>query len=501
MKTFIIQAGGYGTRMGRLTSVKPKALIPIDGKPIIFHLFDNNPNSKFIVITDYHADVLIKYIRKYRPSVDVQFIISTEKSTAAGIPEAIKSVDGSFFVLWSDLLVKTEIQEPNVNTIGIGVTTPQDKFLCRWSFRHQKLLKESANIGGVAGIFYFKDKKYLDSLDEKQSLTTFLSKVFVESFDIKDIDDVGTEDRFYLLNKTNRFFNKLTFNKTTVQKEAIVDEYKKLIKDEIGWYEYLTTFNFDRMPKLISKDPFIIQRLNGKNPFSYEPSEHFLNDVINTINTIHNYEFINTDLEELRLVYLTKTLERVHEVSDLIPFFTDDFITINGNKYKNPFSSNHIDEFKTQIESLYNVKSFRLIHGDCTFSNMINVDEKCYLIDPRGYFGKNKLYGDPRYDWAKLYYSFVGNYDNVNSKKYSLEVAPNSVTYSIDANGWEKYEDSFFNAIPYTKEEIQLLHVLIWFSLCGYVKEDYSSVLLAFYNAVVLWNKLIKGDYINENRN
>ena len=69
MKTFIIQCGGYGARMGSLTSVKPKTLIPIDGKAILFHLIDNNPDCKFIIITDYHADVLIKYVKKYKPNI------------------------------------------------------------------------------------------------------------------------------------------------------------------------------------------------------------------------------------------------------------------------------------------------------------------------------------------------------------------------------------------------------------------------------------------------
>jgi len=490
MKTFIVQCGGYGSRMGRLTATKPKALIPIDGKPIIFHLIDNNPNSKFIIIADYKANVLEQYIKKYRPDADIKFVISKEKSTSAGIPQAIQDLNGSFFIIWSDLLVKSEIKEPQINGIGIGITTTQNQFPCRWSFRHEKLIKESSKINGVAGIFYFKNKELLNNLDETQSLTSFLNSRYTQSFNIEDMDDVGTEERFYKLNKTNRFFNRLQFNENTVQKEAIIDEYKKLIKDEIGWYEYVSIHNFERIPKLISKDPFIIERIKGKNPFNCEPSETFLQDTIQTIKSIHNLEFINTDLEELKIVYLTKTLERVYEVADLIPFFNDETIQINEKRYINPFHTKHIEEFKQKIESLYDVKHFTLIHGDCTFSNMINLDNRCYLIDPRGYFGKNKLYGDPRYDWAKLYYSFIGNYDNVNSKKYSLEVLDNSIRYSIDTNGWEKYEDLFFNSIPFNKEEIKLLHVLIWFSLCGYVKEDYSSILLAFYNGVLLYNNI-----------
>ena len=35
----IVQAGGKGTRMGALTQNKPKALVPVNNLPMIFHLF------------------------------------------------------------------------------------------------------------------------------------------------------------------------------------------------------------------------------------------------------------------------------------------------------------------------------------------------------------------------------------------------------------------------------------------------------------------------------
>jgi len=495
MKTFIVQCGGFGTRMGRLTSVKPKALIPIDGKPLIFHLMDNNPNSKFIIITDYCSEILFKYIKKYRPNQDIKFVTSTVKSTCAGIPESLKYVDGSFFIIWSDLYVKSEIKDPITETISVGVTTSENSFPCRWSVKNGKLEKTPSEVNGVSGLFYVKDKMMLNDMDETKSFTSFLSNKFskVATFSIENIDDVGDIDRFYLLHKNNRFFNKLTFTEKTVIKEAIVENYKPLISDEINWYTHLSSMGFSRIPNLIEKNPFTIERLNGKNPFNCTPTLEFMTDVVNTLKSIHAMETRDVDIDEIKLVYLNKTLERVYEVSDLIPFFEKEQITINGKKCINPFHPKHIEEFKHTIEKIYHVDNFTLIHGDCTFSNMISVNDKCYLIDPRGYFGKKKLYGDPRYDWAKLYYSFIGNYDNINSKNYSIAIT-DEVRFDIDTNGWEKFEEEFFKLIPYNRYEIKLIHVLIWFSLCGYVKEDYSSVLLSYYNAVYRYNLLKEGN-------
>ena len=69
------------------------------------------------------------------------------------------------------------------------------------------------------------------------------------------------------------------------------------------------------------------------------------------------------------------------------------------------------------------------------------------FIDPRGYFGHTELYGDPNYDWAKLYYSVVGNYDRFNLKKFRLSVNEHNVELDIQSNGWEHLEDYFFELI------------------------------------------------------
>lgn len=41
----IVQAGGKGTRMEYLTRNKPKALVPVNNLPMIFHLFHKYPRK------------------------------------------------------------------------------------------------------------------------------------------------------------------------------------------------------------------------------------------------------------------------------------------------------------------------------------------------------------------------------------------------------------------------------------------------------------------------
>lgn len=67
LKYVVVQAGGKGSRMERLTRNKPKALVPVNNLPMIFHLFKRFPDKKFIIIGDYKFDVLKKYLYTFAP--------------------------------------------------------------------------------------------------------------------------------------------------------------------------------------------------------------------------------------------------------------------------------------------------------------------------------------------------------------------------------------------------------------------------------------------------
>jgi hypothetical protein len=106
------------------------------------------------------------------------------------------------------------------------------------------------------------------------------------------------------------------------------------------------------------------------------------------------------------------------------------------------------------------------------------------FIDPRGYFGHAELYGDPNYDWAKLYYSIAGNYDRFNLKDFRLTIGAGSVELAIKSNGWENMEQDFFALTGAEEKAIKLLHAIIWLSLTTYAWQDYDSVCGAFYNGL-----------------
>ena len=69
----IVQAGGKGTRMKKLTRNKPKALVPVHNLPMIFHLFRKFPDKKYIIIGDYKYEVLQRYLEAFA-DIDYQMV-------------------------------------------------------------------------------------------------------------------------------------------------------------------------------------------------------------------------------------------------------------------------------------------------------------------------------------------------------------------------------------------------------------------------------------------
>ena len=182
--------------------------------------------------------------------------------------------------------------------------------------------------------------------------------------------------------------------------------------------------------------------------------------------------------------YVDKTFERLEKVRALVPFADQPDMVINGKICRNVFSRRQ-ELMNTFLA--FKPDKFVFLHGDCTFSNiMLRNGREAVLIDPRGYFGKTEFYGDAAYDWAKLYYSLIGNYDQFNLKRFQLKIKEKTVELKIQSSGWEELEEYFFELLvgEADKKYIQLIHAIIWLSLTTYAWEDYDSICGAFYNGL-----------------
>ena len=76
----VIFAGGLGTRISEETDVKPKPMIQIGGKPILWHIlkmYSHHGINEFIICCGYKGFVIKEYFANYFLSMsDVTFDMS-----------------------------------------------------------------------------------------------------------------------------------------------------------------------------------------------------------------------------------------------------------------------------------------------------------------------------------------------------------------------------------------------------------------------------------------
>lgn len=97
----ILLAGGFGTRLSEYTDVIPKPMVPVGGKPILWHIMQNYArfgHKDFYVALGYKAEVVKEYFLHYR-SLNADFTV--DLGTGAISPHQQDEVD------WRVTLVNT----------------------------------------------------------------------------------------------------------------------------------------------------------------------------------------------------------------------------------------------------------------------------------------------------------------------------------------------------------------------------------------------------------
>lgn len=487
----VVQAGGKGTRLGHLTANKPKALVPVDNLPMLFHLFRKYPNSQYIIIGDYKYDVLKRYLATFA-EVKYQLVCAAgQTGTCAGLHQAVGLLPENepFMLIWSDLILPKDFDLPEKRGNYIGVAKD---FPCRWKYENGTFAEERSDTFGVAGLFAFTDKSVLKNVPAEGELVRWLaaSGQTYQSLPLYRVKEYGLLSEYEKLGSARcRPFNKTYIEDGYFVKEPVDAQGESLARREAAWYRRVQGQHFANIPEIIAYEPLKMERIEGKaiyeyDTLTYNKKAELLRQIIGCLRSVQALEQVPADRPSFDEAYIGKTFQRLEKVRELVPFAGNAYVTVNGRKCRNVFYCR--EELERRFEKYFPAQ-FKLIHGDCTFSNMmLRGNGTPVLIDPRGYFGSTELYGDPAYDWAKLYYSVTGNYDQFNRKRFSLDIGEADVTLKIASNGWEALELEFFHLLKdeVTPAQIRLIHAIIWLSLTTYAWEDYDSICGAFYNGL-----------------
>ena len=157
-------------------------------------------------------------------------------------------------------------------------------------------------------------------------------------------------------------------------------------------------------------------------------------------------------------------------------------IVINAITYDGVYTL--LNKLLPEIESICKdtINYVSIIHGDVAFSNILVSPKSMIfkLIDPRGNFGIDTMYGDYRYDIAKLRHCYHGRYDEIINDLFEIIENDNK----IELKFYKDIDYSIFDECLLNKniniDDIELIEALLFISMIP-LHSDYPERQLAFF--------------------
>ncbi len=99
MKEAIILAGGMGTRLQKVVSDVPKAMAPVSGKPLLYHILkwlEKYSIKKVIVSAGFKADIIIKYFGDSFEGISLVYVVEEKPlGTGGAVRYALGQISGN----------------------------------------------------------------------------------------------------------------------------------------------------------------------------------------------------------------------------------------------------------------------------------------------------------------------------------------------------------------------------------------------------------------------
>jgi hypothetical protein len=285
--------------------------------------------------------------------------------------------------------------------------------------------------------------------------------------------DFGHVDGYYesrLSYQNLRHFNSLSYEPMrgrVTKKSLSVEAFRK----QVRWFRQVPDEVAPFLPRVFDSsdgpDPFITMELLsiptlGDLFVSQRLNLGAWNDVVRSVAYIQSCfagKAVRSALASqlARAVYFEKTHSRLDEFTAQQPSAKDYFVCRGGEKWSTGRVQRTLSRFIERL-GLVNIDELTPIHGDFCFSNLL-YDSKVRLIkmiDPRGEFGVPGVFGDRRYDLAKLAHSYAGRYDFIVSDLFSVEVDfSGQLHLRLQANDYYARVRSIFDAVLLPDSELR----------------------------------------------
>lgn len=304
---------------------------------------------------------------------------------------------------------------------------------------------------------------------------------------IKRWMDCGHVDGYYesrLSYQNLRHFNALSYDPVrgrVTKKSSNSDGFRK----QVRWFRQIPDEVAPFLPRVFESsdgsEPFITMELLsiptlGDLFVSQRLNLGAWNDVVRSISWIQSCfaeKAVRSSLapDLARAIYVDKTRSRLQDFVEQNPPARNFFVSQGAEEWSIVRVQRTLASF-VEHSGLLRIEELTPIHGDFCFSNLL-YDCKVRLvkmIDPRGEFGVPGIFGDRRYDLAKLAHSYAGGYDFITADRFSLDIeAEGRLHVRLQTKDYHTRVRSIFDAVLLAdvtlRQQVDALQALLFLSM------------------------------------
>ncbi len=521
----------------------PSALYPIESKPVLQRLYNqyNDLTNEIYVAAYQGIDKFLDYFKRDKELTGINLVklnyLGDLGQTIYACLEQISDDTERVIINFGDTLVFESISNLPLD----GFYYSEDMLSPTWTFFEDnekgiKSIIDKKEIEGnnnldikklFVGVFSFDHKDYLkeclnEALNKDNQMDSFYAAIlkYNELYPMKGIKtnawcDIGHQDKYYnaQLGVKAREFNHITIDfdrgnlkKTSTERDKFIGEilwYIKLPQDLEYARPRIFSYSIDYNNTFVSMEYYSYHTLHELLLYS-DISKKQWRTIFDKIKFIcKDFSLYTTTgngiVESLESMYLDKTIQRLNKLKEnefFKKYFNQSFY-VNGIKYMS--LDEIIDKLREELPKiLFNVDKFTIIHGDLCFSNILVDSNNSFvkLIDPRGKFGSFDIYGDQRYEFAKLFHSIDGKYDYIIEEQFDLAIDSNGINYKIKDQKrsfdlYQEFLESFKDLIGERTKEIELIESLLFLSMIPLHNESLRQQCVMLGTGIEILNRCI----------
>ncbi|MGD9722094.1 MAG: phosphotransferase [Pirellulales bacterium] len=512
-------AGHVAEGVMALSNIACPAMVPVAGRPVIHWTLSYLRSlglRKFVIAVSRRGMFVEDFVEcSFGQDCDISFIVpSGEGGVGRTVLELAEHAQGKAALV---VLGDTHFQfaDPQLlarDEAAVLVQNVDDSY--RWctvdvnaqgivTALHDKQRDLPGPLQALIGVYYFPDLAELQAaaraavaesepVSGRTELAAILRKVNaqrpIRAIEAADWLDCGNPDRQASSHRAllqKRAFNELSIDSVlgTITKRS---RYVEKFLDEINYLRLLPPDLAVLFPRVLGystdwQDPWLMLEYYGYpslaevfvfenvDPAIWEQIFVHLREILRQGFRRHHRPLDRGIIRDMYLGKSRKRLESMNAPEELLRLVRQPGpVTVDGRLLPNIPAL--WERLEAEVDRLAENVSGSIVHGDFCLSNILYDlrSRICKLVDPRGSFGAAGIYGDPRYDVAKLYHSIYGLYDFITNDLFHVSIDGTRIELDIRARPQhrqiqERFEKVFF--ADFDRREILLITGLLFASM------------------------------------